>query len=263
MLDEMTEAALRVLNQNSRGFVLMVEGAHIDKQSHTMDADRVIGEMIEFDNAVAVARRFADQAGDTLVLVLADHECSGFSLIGALANPPGSTGSVIDNLKTQPSDATVLDPATQPYRQKAVGVYEAAGFPRYRLLPDGYPENFDIEGKLLVGFGANADRYEGWLTKPLPVIDSLLPTEIKGELQSKGYPAEPISRGAGAADPYGDARGFFIRGQAAGRTQAVHTAADIVLSAYSAGGTSSHLFGGVQENTEIFFKLVRAAFGAY
>lgn len=263
MLDEMTEAALRVLNQNNRGFVLMVEGAHIDKQSHTMDADRVIGEMIEFDNAVAVARRFADQVGDTLVLVLADHECSGFSLIGALVNPPGSTGNVIDNLKTQPSDATVLDPATQPYRQKAVGVYEAAGFPRYRLLPDGYPENFDIEGKLLVGFGANADRYEGWLTKPLPVIDSLLPTEIKGELQSKGYPAEPISRGAGAADPYGDARGFFIRGQAAGRTQAVHTAADIVLSAYSAGGTSSQLFGGVQENTEIFFKLVRAAFGAY
>ena len=34
MLDEMTEAALRVLNKNRDGFVLLVEGAHIDKQSH-------------------------------------------------------------------------------------------------------------------------------------------------------------------------------------------------------------------------------------
>jgi alkaline phosphatase len=35
----------------------MVEGALIDKQSHAMDADRVIDETIEFDNAVAAARR--------------------------------------------------------------------------------------------------------------------------------------------------------------------------------------------------------------
>ena len=71
MLDEMTEVALRVLNRNRRGFVLMVEGAHIDKQSHLMDADRVIDETIEFDNAVAAARRFADKSGDTIVIVLA------------------------------------------------------------------------------------------------------------------------------------------------------------------------------------------------
>src|SRR5262249_41196873 len=80
MLEEMTEVALHVLNKNQKGFVLMVEGAHIDKQSHLMDADRVIDETIEFDNAVAVARRFADKVGDTLVIVVSDHECSGFSL---------------------------------------------------------------------------------------------------------------------------------------------------------------------------------------
>src|SRR5262249_43278137 len=84
MLDEMTSAALRVLGRDRDGFVLMVEGAHIDKQAHAMDADRAIDDTIEFDRAVDVARRFADKAGDTLVIVLADHECSGFSLIGAL-----------------------------------------------------------------------------------------------------------------------------------------------------------------------------------
>src|SRR5581483_11046450 len=84
MLDEMTEAALRILSKNPTGFVLMVEGAHIDKQSHAMDADRVLLETIEFDNAIAAARRFADKNDDTLIIVTADHECAGFSLIGAL-----------------------------------------------------------------------------------------------------------------------------------------------------------------------------------
>lgn len=262
MLNEMTEAALKVLGKNTNGFVLMVEGAHIDKQSHAMDADRAIDETIEFDEAVAAARRFADTAGDTIIVVLADHECSGFSLIGALSNPSGSTGSVINNLKTQPSDSAVLDPNTQPYRQQVVGTYDAAGFPRYNILPDGYPETFDVDGKVLVGYGASGDRYEGWLTKPVPIIDSLLPTNIRTELGGKNYPAEPINRG-GAYDPYGDARGFYIRGQAVGRTQAVHTASDIPVSAYSSSGNAYQQFYGVQENTDVFFKLMRAALGGY
>lgn len=262
MLNEMTDAALKVLSKNGQGFVLMVEGAHIDKQSHAMDADRAIADTIEFDDAVAVARQFADDAGDTIVIVLADHECSGFSLIGALTNPAGSTGSVVENLRTQPSDAAVLDPAAQPYRQRAVGVYEGAGFPRYDILSDGYPATFDVDGKVLVGYGGSADRYEGWLVKPVPIIDSLLPTVIQTELAGKGLPVNPVNRG-GSRDPHGDARGFFIRGQAGGRTQAVHTAADIPVSAYSSGNNSSQQFGGVQENTDVFFKLMRAVLGGY
>ncbi|MGL1446824.1 alkaline phosphatase, partial [Vibrio parahaemolyticus] len=52
MLDEMTQKALDVLNKNnSNGFVLMVEGASIDKQAHLMDTDRWVLETIEFDRA--------------------------------------------------------------------------------------------------------------------------------------------------------------------------------------------------------------------
>jgi len=43
----------------------------------------------------------------------------------------------------------------------------------------------------------------------------------------------------------------------------VHTAADIPISAYGTGGKAFQLFYGVQENTEIFFKLIRATAGAY
>jgi alkaline phosphatase len=128
-----------------------------------------------------------------------------------------------------------------------------AGFPRYQILADGYPATFDVDGKVLVGFGADADRHEGWLTKPTPVIDTLLPAAFKTELADKGYSAEPVDRA-----PERD-RGFFVRGQAVGRGQAVHTATDIPVSAYSSGSRIDQDFAGVQTNTDIFFKLMRAA----
>lgn len=87
-LVEMTEAALRILSQYPNGFVLMVEGASIDKQSHSTDATRAIWETIEFDRAVGVAKRFAQQRGDTLVVVLADHETGGLTVTGFGGSPP-------------------------------------------------------------------------------------------------------------------------------------------------------------------------------
>lgn len=244
MLDEMASAALAVLSRNERGFVLMIEGAHIDKQSHLMDADRAIGEVLEFDAAVGVARRFAEARKDTVVVVLADHECSGFSLIGGLSGGVAAARAL-------PSDAATLDPAKVPARQAAVGIYDAAGFPRYAIQADGYPATMDVDGKVLVGYGASGDRFETWLSKPLPVIDSLLPGDVKGELKARGYGAEPFQRAS-------DADGVFLRGQAPGG-QAVHTAADIPISAASPGTEVWRDFVGVQRNTDVFFKLMRAA----
>jgi alkaline phosphatase len=86
-----------------------------------------------------------------------------------------------------------------------VGVYDAAGFPNCVRAADGYPQTFDIDGKVLIGFGANADLYEGWLAKPLPVRDSLLPDDIKDELPAKGYPGQPIERSENQF-------AFYIRG---------------------------------------------------
>lgn len=250
MLDEMAEAAFKVLSRDRRGFVLMIEGAHIDKQSHLMDADRAIGETLEFDRAVGVARKWADRLGDTTVLVLADHECSGFSLIGALSLSGG-----VSALRNLPAENAVLDPSVIPARQNAVGTYDLAGFPAYQILADGYPATMDIDRKMLVGFGANSDRYESWLTKPTPVIDSLLPSAFKGSgglLGLKGYATIPALRSI-------DKDGFFIRGHLNGEGQAVHTAADIPVSAYSTGNRAWMRFVGSQSNTDIFFKLMKAA----
>jgi alkaline phosphatase len=228
---------------------LMVEGAHIDKQSHAMDAERAIGDTLEFDRAIAVARDFAEKIDRrTVVIVLADHECSGFSIIGAL-------NTTIAKLQALPPDGAVLDPNTQPARQAAVGTYDAAGFPAYQILADGYPATFDIDGKLLFGFGASGDRYETWQTRPRPIVDSLLPSDIRGELSGADYPGQPFNRDQSA--------GVFLRGQAVGKDQAVHTAADIPVSAYSPRAAVAQQFVGVQRNTDVFFKLARAVLGGY
>jgi len=251
MLDEMTAAALRVLSRNKRGFFLMVEGAHIDKQSHLMDAERTVGEVIEFDRAVGVARNWADKLGNTIVIVVSDHECSGFSIVGALKG-------TVAQLEAEPSEADDLQPdptfKKQPARLTMVGAYDSAAFPKYDLEADGYPKTYDVDGKILFGFGASGDRYETWLTRPLTVVDSLLPSSIKSELAGKGYSASPLQRSA-------DRSGFFVRGQAAGE-QAVHTASDVPISAYSTGSEAWRTFVGVQRNTDVFFKLMEATAGA-
>jgi alkaline phosphatase len=250
MLDEMTRAALKVLHgRNDNGFVLMVEGAHIDKQSHAMDAERAVDDTLELDRAVGVARDFAaDTDRETVIIVLADHECSGFSIIGTLSGGVAAAAAL-------PPDGAMLDPATQPARQKIVGTYDAAGFPHYNILGDGYPESMEIDGKLLFGYGASGDRYETWLQRPRPIVDSLLPTVIRTELSAAGYPGQPFNRSQGD--------GFFLRGQAVGQDQAVHTASDIPISAYSPRAAVARQFVGVQRNTDVFVKLMRAVLGGY
>ena len=238
MLDEMTDAALKVLDHdNDKGFILMVEGASIDKQSHLMDTDRWILEVLEFDRAVAIGQRYAQAHPDTLVIVTADHECSGASLIGSLKV---NRDTVAKNLASDPGKAAVL-------RDKQVGVYEGAGFPRYRILADGYPADTDIQGKVLIGYGANADRYETWLSNPRPTSDSQQP--FIGVEPLNTYPAHPAARNA--------ENGLFIAGQVPG-DNAVHTGTDVPLGAMGRGAT---LFTGFFDNTDVFFKIGQAMLG--
>ncbi|MFO0453474.1 MAG: alkaline phosphatase, partial [Pseudomonadota bacterium] len=83
MLDEMTAKAVEVLSRERRGFLLLVEAASIDKQAHNMDSDRWVLETLEFDRAIRVAQGYARARADPLVIVPADHECSGATIIGA------------------------------------------------------------------------------------------------------------------------------------------------------------------------------------
>ncbi len=81
-LREMTASALKALSKSDSGFVLMVEGSQIDWAGHDNKTEQILAEMADFDDAVDVAAQFAGQDGRTLVIVTADHETGGFSLIG-------------------------------------------------------------------------------------------------------------------------------------------------------------------------------------
>lgn len=79
-LAEMTRVALGSLNKNSQGFFLMVEGSQVDWAAHGNSVVGVVSEMEDFVSAVEVVLDFARQSGDTLVIILADHETGGMSL---------------------------------------------------------------------------------------------------------------------------------------------------------------------------------------
>jgi alkaline phosphatase len=72
-LADMTTKAIKLLEDNRRGFFLQVEGASIDKQDHATNACGQIGETVAFDRAVGVALDYQRTHPDTLVVVTADH----------------------------------------------------------------------------------------------------------------------------------------------------------------------------------------------
>lgn len=81
-LREMTAKAISLLDLDPEGFFLMVEGSQIDWAGHEGDAEGVVRQTLRFDEAVAEALAFALADGQTLVIVTADHETGGLSLLG-------------------------------------------------------------------------------------------------------------------------------------------------------------------------------------
>lgn len=82
LLAEATRAAIDKLRERGdEGFFLMVEGAKIDYAGHSRCLPGSVIEMLSFDLAVAEALKFADENGQTLVVVTADHETGGLVLL--------------------------------------------------------------------------------------------------------------------------------------------------------------------------------------
>lgn len=78
--DRVVSESIAYLSKDTDGFVLMAEGARIDKQSEENDFQGMLDEMIAFDNAVQTALNWAKGRSDTIVIVTADHETGGLQL---------------------------------------------------------------------------------------------------------------------------------------------------------------------------------------
>ena len=85
-LAEMTQVALDKLSTDEDGFFLMVEGAQIDLEAHDNDKLDVILETIAFSEAVTLALDFAKGRNDTIVIITADHETGGLTVLGESLN---------------------------------------------------------------------------------------------------------------------------------------------------------------------------------
>ncbi len=83
-LARMTRKALELLSAAEHDFFLLVEGSQIDWAGHENDAEWIIEETLDLDDAITEILAFAKAAPDTLVVVTADHETGGLALEGGL-----------------------------------------------------------------------------------------------------------------------------------------------------------------------------------
>jgi alkaline phosphatase len=134
-LADQTQVAIDILSKSKAGFFLMVESGLIDKYAHVLDWERSVYDTILLDNAVQVAKRFAGDRNDTLIVVVADH-----------AHPVSIIGSYDD---ARPGESL---------RDK-MGIYADAKFPTYpKADANGYPPSVDVSRRLAFVFGAFPDH---------------------------------------------------------------------------------------------------------
>jgi alkaline phosphatase len=217
-LTDQVKAALDVLSKNEAGFFLMVESGLIDKYAHVLDFERAVYDTIMLDNAVRIARDWANARGDdTLILVLPDHN-----------HPNSLVGTVNDDMGTTPN---------VPLRER-VGVYEKAGFPNYPAPDaDGYPSRVDVSRRLAMFSASLPDHYETFR----PKLDN---------------PNEPTVKGDDAGtfkvnEKYRDVPGAVLRlGNLPALIGAsVHSGEDVILTA---AGPGSDRVQGSMDNTDVF-----------
>ena len=80
-IEEMTRTAIEKLSKNENGFFLMVEGSQLDDYGHFNDLDLLMQETHDFDRTIGRVLEWAAKDGETLVVVTADHETGGLTLV--------------------------------------------------------------------------------------------------------------------------------------------------------------------------------------
>lgn len=134
-LSQLTEKAISLLD-NEDGFFLMVEGAHIDKNSHGNNKEGMMEAVQEFDKTLQAVLEFAENDGETLVLVTADHETGAIKKTdGQFGFNSGSHSGVNVPLRVYGTDSFIKQGASMKNRMIPVYIADKLGckadeFPR-------------------------------------------------------------------------------------------------------------------------------------
>ena len=76
-----TNAIEYLAARSKKGFFLMVEGSSIDDWCHRKKVGYMAEELFDFDRTIGKVLKWAEQDGQTLVIVTADHATGGLTLI--------------------------------------------------------------------------------------------------------------------------------------------------------------------------------------
>jgi alkaline phosphatase len=124
-LPNATATALDFLSKDEDGFFLMIEGSQIDWGGHANDADYIITEVLDFDQAVGEALDFAEKDGNTLVIVTADHETGGLSLSSATVFGQRDYGAIAPSFSTGGHSASLIPVLAYGKGAEAfIGIYQ-------------------------------------------------------------------------------------------------------------------------------------------
>ena len=217
---EQTKAAIEMLKGAQDGFFLMVESARIDKYSHSLDWERAVFDTIMLDNAVKVAKEFAGDRNDTLIIVVPDH-----------AHPISIIGTYDD------------DRPGQLLRDK-LGTYNESLPPNYGPRDaDGYPTKVDTSRRLAVAFGSYPDTCD----TGRPYLDGERVPAVKGPDGKTNIANEKDCTGPLATRKQGNLPFDANSG--------VHAADDVLLTAM---GPGAERFRGHKPNTFVFRVMAEA-----
>jgi alkaline phosphatase len=113
--------AIELLSRNEKGFFLMIEGSMIDDGGHDNQLDRMMEEVHDFDRTVGKVLQWAAKDGETLVVVTADHETGGWTLLGGDI----ATGTVKGKFSTE-DHSGVMVPVYSfgPKAETFTGIFE-------------------------------------------------------------------------------------------------------------------------------------------
>ncbi|UJH90078.1 alkaline phosphatase [Antarcticibacterium sp. 1MA-6-2] len=112
---------LKKLGEQEKPYFLMIEGAKIDSNGHSNNIGGIVQEMLDFDEAIAEVLKAADKDQNTLVVITADHETSGFGIVKGSNENDEIEGDFLTNDHT----ATMVPVFSYgPQSERFTGVYE-------------------------------------------------------------------------------------------------------------------------------------------
>ena len=125
---DMTKKAIGILDNNNKGFFLMVEGGRIDHAHHAGNAFGALSDTVALADAVKAAYDATDP-NETLILVTADH-----SHVFTIAGYPKRGNPILGKVVTVGASAPSLADDGLPYT--TLGYTNGLGFANYGAATD-------------------------------------------------------------------------------------------------------------------------------